>query len=164
MEEVFGLYRSLLYIVLHIFMYGVDIYSWGHYQVNYALISGQMGSQKVFLLSTMLAVPPIVGFIANSIFSHSKWYAQLIPLAVLLVFVVICIINDSSRYVIKRLCQSLYGVTFLDFFLVDQLTSQVPAMRGFVSYVCHYISPPSLHTFLHYAVAILPYGIRALQG
>lgn len=68
----------------------------------------------------------------------------------------------------------LYKVSFVDFFLADQLTSQVQAIRSLQFYVCYYIwgdfrkrsntsLDSSTYEHLYIAVAVIPFWLRLLQ-
>ncbi|RVW77968.1 Phosphate transporter PHO1-like 3 [Vitis vinifera] len=73
---------------------------------------------------------------------------ELLPLGLvmLVVVILICPFNiayRSSRFflltcLLHCLCAPLYKVTLPDFFLADQLTSQVQAIRSLEFYVCYY--------------------------
>uniref|UniRef100_A0A803L1U2 Uncharacterized protein n=1 Tax=Chenopodium quinoa TaxID=63459 RepID=A0A803L1U2_CHEQI len=195
LNNMFGLYSLFLYIILHMFMYAGDIYVWKRYRVNYPFIFNfkqgtDVGYREVFLLSNGLAVLALAGFLANSnIFiglaeSDSKNYAKLIPLVVLLVFLVVTfcpfnIIFRSSRFfLIKCLCRCIcapfYEVTLADFFLADQLTSQISAIRSIEFYICYYSRQDfpqgqskchkyGVYNAFYFVIAIIPYWIRCFQ-
>ncbi|KAG7985341.1 hypothetical protein I3843_03G020700 [Carya illinoinensis] len=110
---------------------------------------------------------------------------ELVPLGLLTVVILITIcplniIYRSSRFFLLRcafrcVCAPLYKVTLPDFFLADQLTSQVPAFRNLQFYVCYYgwgyFRKPSNNRCLesevsqafYFAVAIIPYWSRLIQ-
>lgn len=65
-------------------------------------------------------------------------------------------------------------VALADFFLADQLTSQVQAFRSLEFYICYYgsgdyahrdssCSSNEIYRTFHYIVAIIPYWSRLLQ-
>ncbi|KAB1208254.1 hypothetical protein CJ030_MR7G027333 [Morella rubra] len=183
------------YIVLHMLIYAADIYFWGLYRVNYPFIFGfkrgtELGYQEVFLLSTGLAVLASAGFLANlhldmdSSTQGYKTVTELVPLS-LVTFVLIItfcpfnIIYRSSRFFFIRcifhfICAPLYPVTLPDFFLADQLTSQVQAFRSIELYICYYglgkysrrqskcLSHGVYNTF-YFIVAVVPFWLRFLQ-
>ncbi|KAL2904023.1 Phosphate transporter PHO1-like protein 10 [Bienertia sinuspersici] len=181
-----------LYIVLHMLMYAVDIYFWKRYRVNYPFIFNfkqgrELGYREVFLLSAGLAVLALASFLANFNFLIGMKmgnFSKLIPLLVLLVFlgITFCpfnIIYRSSRYfLIKRLfrciCAPFYEVTLPDFFLADQLTSQVSAIRSIEFYICYYSQRGfpqgqskchdyGVYNAFYFVIAVIPYWIRCLQ-
>ncbi|XP_057530739.1 phosphate transporter PHO1 homolog 10-like [Amaranthus tricolor] len=195
MENMFGLYSLFLFIVLHMLMYAADIYFWKRYRVNYPFIFNfkqgtEQGYREVFLLGAGLAVLSLSSFLANFDMliglttenDHSP--AKFIPLIVLLVFlgITFCpfnIIYRSSRYFLiqclfRCICAPFYEVTLPDFFLADQLTSQVQAIRSIEFYICYYIhkgfpeGQSKCHSYgvynaFYFVVAIIPYWIRCFQ-
>ncbi|KAF3953958.1 hypothetical protein ACB098_03G176200 [Castanea mollissima] len=195
MENIFPLYTLFAYIVLHMLMYAANIYFWRRYRVNYPFIFGfkrgtELGYREVFLLSTGLAVLASAGFLANlqlDTDSSTRDYmtiTELVPL-VLVIFVLLitfCPLNilyRSSRFffikcIFRCICAPLYPVTLPDFFLADQLTSQVQAFRSFELYICYYslgeysrrqskcLSHGVYNTF-YFIVAVIPYWLRFLQ-
>ncbi|KAL9226185.1 hypothetical protein vseg_002026 [Gypsophila vaccaria] len=197
MENMFGLYSLFLYIVLHMLMYSIDIYLWKRYRVNYAFIFNfkqgtELGFQEVFLLSSGLAVLALTSFLANiNLIINLKTGAQdssifpkLIPLLLALVFLCIAfcpfkIIFRSSRFflikcVFHSICAPFYQVTLQDFFLADQLTSQIQAIRIIEFYICFYSRPGlvqgqskchdyGVYNAFYFVIAVIPYWIRFLQ-
>ncbi|KAG6719683.1 hypothetical protein I3842_03G019200 [Carya illinoinensis] len=196
MENIFPLYTLFGFIVLHMLMYSANIFFWKHYRVNYSFIFGfkqgtELDYREVFLLSSGLAVLALACVISNldmdmdpgaSIFGA---LTELVPLGLLTVVILITIcplniIYRSSRFFLLRCafrcaCAPLYKVTLPDFFLADQLTSQVPAFRNLQFYVCYYgwgyFRKPSNNRCLesevsqafYFAVAIIPYWSRLIQ-
>ncbi|KAG7985338.1 hypothetical protein I3843_03G020700 [Carya illinoinensis] len=176
--------------------YMENIFFWKHYRVNYSFIFGfkqgtELDYREVFLLSSGLAVLALACVISNldmdmdpgaSIFGA---LTELVPLGLLTVVILITIcplniIYRSSRFFLLRcafrcVCAPLYKVTLPDFFLADQLTSQVPAFRNLQFYVCYYgwgyFRKPSNNRCLesevsqafYFAVAIIPYWSRLIQ-
>ncbi|GMN41902.1 hypothetical protein TIFTF001_011116 [Ficus carica] len=145
MQSIFPLYSVFLYVVLHMLVYAADIYFWRKYRINYPFIFGfkrgtELGYREVFLLSTGLAVLALSGFLANlhldmdSSTQEFKKFTELVPLGLvtLVLLILFCpfdIIYRSSRFFFIRclfrcILAPLYPVTFLEFFLADQLTSQ----------------------------------------
>ncbi|KAG2714241.1 hypothetical protein I3760_03G017600 [Carya illinoinensis] len=196
MENIFPLYTLFGFIVLHMLMYSANIFFWKHYRVNYSFIFGfkqgtELDYREVFLLSSGLAVLALACVISNlemdmdpgaSIFGA---LTELVPLGLLTVVILITIcplniIYRSSRFFLLRcafrcVCAPLYKVTLPDFFLADQLTSQVQAFRNLQFYVCYYgwgyFRKPSNNRCLesevsqafYFAVAIIPYWSRLIQ-
>ncbi|KAH7857740.1 hypothetical protein Vadar_016033 [Vaccinium darrowii] len=113
-----------------------------------------------------------------------KDITELVPLGLLMLLlgVLLCplnIIYRSSRFFLLTclfhcLCAPLYKVTLPDFFLGDQLTSQVQALRSLQFYICYYgrgdykkrddacLGLDTYKTFL-FIVAAIPYLCRLLQ-
>uniref|UniRef100_A0A7N0TCF6 Uncharacterized protein n=1 Tax=Kalanchoe fedtschenkoi TaxID=63787 RepID=A0A7N0TCF6_KALFE len=168
MANIFPLYSLYGFLVLHLLLYGLDIYFWRRYRVNYPFIFGfkhgtELGYREVFLLSSGLAVLALASFL----------------IVVVITFLPFNVIYRSSRFFLIRcirrcICAPLYQVTLPDFFLADNLTSQVQAVRSFSLYVCYYglgefsrkqnkcHSHDGYNAF-YFIVAIIPYWIRLLQ-
>lgn len=195
MENMFPLYSLLGFIVLHMLMYGGNIYFWRRYRVNYAFIFGfkqgtELSYRQVFLLSFGLGVLALAGVIANLDMEMDpktldyKGITELIPvgLVVFVIVVLLCplnIIYRSSRFfflvcLFHCLCAPLYKVTLPDFFLADQLTSQVQAFRSLEFYICYYgwgdykrrqntCKTNDVFNTFYFIVAVIPYCSRLLQ-
>ncbi|KAF8369668.1 hypothetical protein HHK36_032307 [Tetracentron sinense] len=150
METMFPLYSLFGFIVLHILMYAANIYFWRRYRVNYPFIFG-------FKEGTELG------------------YRELV---LVITFCPFNIIYRSSRFFLLQcafhcLCAPFYKVTLPDFFLADQLTSQVQAIRCLEFYFCYYgwgdykrrenTCKTSIYNTFYFIVAVIPYLSRFLQ-
>ncbi|POO03486.1 SPX domain containing protein [Trema orientale] len=195
METMFPLYSLFGFIVLHMVMYAADVYFWRKYRVNYSFIFGfkpgtELGYREVLLpgfIVAALALGCVLSNLDMEMDPKTKDYkaiTELLPLMLLVsvVVVLICPLNivyRSSRYFfLTCLCHALlaplYKVTLPDFFLADQLTSQVQALRSVEFYICYYGWGDYKHrentckshdvykTFL-FLVAAVPYMSRLLQ-
>ncbi|KAF8408130.1 hypothetical protein HHK36_007272 [Tetracentron sinense] len=195
MENMFPLYSLFGFVVLHMLMYAVNIYFWRQFRVNYPFIFGfklgtELGYREVFLLSSGLAVLALASVLSNLDMEmdpkteNYKPFTELLPLGLVCLVLVItfCPINiiyRSSRFFLLKcafhcLCAPLYKVTLPDFFLADQLTSQVQAIRSLQFYICYYgwgdyklrqntcKSNDVFNTF-YFIVAVIPYLSRFLQ-
>ncbi|XP_057509115.1 phosphate transporter PHO1 homolog 3-like isoform X1 [Actinidia eriantha] len=195
MDNLFPLYSLFGFIILHMLMYAGNIYFWRRYRVNFTFIFGfkegtELRYREVLLLSVGVTVLAIVSVLANldmemdPITKDYKALTELVPLGlvVLLVLILLCpfnIIYRSSRYfllvcVFHCICAPLYKVTFPDFFLADQLTSQVQAFRSLEFYVCYYgwgdyklrqntCRKSDVYVTSTFIVAAIPYLSRLLQ-
>ncbi|KAM7491033.1 hypothetical protein LguiA_033954 [Lonicera macranthoides] len=195
MTTMFPLYSLFGFIVLHMIMYAANIYYWRRYRVNYTFIFGfkegtGLGHREVLLVGFALAVLALGCVHANLDMEMDprtgdyKAFTELLPLGlVVLVFAVLfCpfnVIYPSSRCFLLTclfhcICAPLYKVVLPDFFLADQLTSQVQALRNLEFYVCYYgwgdykrredscDTYPVFRTFL-FIVTAIPYWLRLLQ-
>ncbi|KAG6517295.1 hypothetical protein ZIOFF_020680 [Zingiber officinale] len=182
---------SLLF--LHLFLYGCNIFMWRKTRINYAFIfefahTKELKYREVFLICTT-AMTAVVGVMFAHLVliarGHSSTHVQAIPGFLFLMFMalLICpfdIVYRSSRYhflrVIRNIMLSpLYKVVMVDFFMADQLCSQVPMLRNMEFVTCYYITGSyrtqdygycmrSKHfKDLSYAVSFLPYYWRAMQ-
>ncbi|KAK4403027.1 Phosphate transporter [Sesamum angolense] len=195
METMFPLYSLFGFIVLHMMMYAANIYFWRRYRVNYSFIFGfkegtELGYREVLLLGFCLSVLALASVLANldmemdPVTQNYKAITELLPLGLVLLVVVIMlcplnIIYRSSRFfllvcIFHCVLAPLYKVSLPDFFLADQLTSQVQALRSLEFYICYYgwgdyklrenscKSSDVFNTF-SFIVAGVPYWWRLLQ-
>ncbi|MFS8028472.1 putative SPX domain-containing protein [Helianthus anomalus] len=193
METVYPLLSMFSLLFLHFFLYGCNIFMWRKTRINYSFIfelspTQELKYRDVFLICTM-SITAVVGvlFVHLSLMDKGYSYSQveLMPALLLLAFLVllVCpidIVYKSSRYrllsVLRNIILSpLYKVVMLDFFMADQLCSQVPMLRNFEYVGCYYITGSyktqdygyCVHTKnyrdLAYAVSFLPYYWRAMQ-
>lgn len=195
MDNIFPLYSLFGFVVLHMLMYSANIYFWKRYRINYAFIFGfkqgtELGYREVLLLASGLSVLALGGVLSNldmEMDPRTKSFTaitELIPLALLTLVLVIIfcpfnVIYRSSRYFLIHcalhcLFAPLYKVTLPDFFLADQLTSQVQALRNLEFYICYYgwgdfttrtntCSGSKVFESFYFVVAMIPYWFRFLQ-
>ncbi|XP_038889138.1 phosphate transporter PHO1 homolog 9-like isoform X2 [Benincasa hispida] len=195
MDNIFPLYSLFGFIVLHMLMYSANIYFWRRYHVNYTFMFGfkqgtELGYWEVFFLSSGLAVITLACVLSNLDMEadpRTRTFAAItesIPLALLiaLLCIIFCpfdIIYRSSRFFLVRsafhlVCAPFYKVSLQDFFLADQLTSQVQAYRSLQFYICYYMwgdfirrsnrcFQSKIFEAFFFVVAIIPYWIRTLQ-
>ncbi|KAK8655830.1 hypothetical protein V6N13_108396 [Hibiscus sabdariffa] len=160
METMFPLYSLFGFIVLHMLMYAINIFYWRKYRVNYAFIFGfkpgtELGYRQVFLLSFGLGALALASVLSNLDMEMDpktrdyEAFTELLPLM-------------------------LVVVTLPDFFLADQLTSQVQAIRSLEFYICYYgwgdfehrqntCKDNNVYKSFYFIVAVLPYMARFLQ-
>lgn len=193
LDKIVPLYSFYAYIVLHMLLYAANIYFWKHYKINYAFIFGfkqgtELSYREVFLLSNGLAMLVLAALLMHlHMNSRTEIYGtriEYVPLGLIMVllFITFCpfnIIYRSSRLflikcVFRCICAPLYKVTLPDFFLADQLTSQVEAIRSLEYYICYYTWIKSSHghntcqshnvynTF-YFILAVIPYWFRFFQ-
>ncbi|KZV41424.1 hypothetical protein F511_36222 [Dorcoceras hygrometricum] len=191
MAHITGIMFSLLF--LHFFLYGCNIFMWRKTRINYSFIfelstTKELNYRDVFLIcaASMTSVIGVL-FLHLSLVSRGYSYAQVqaIPGLLLLatLMLLVCpfnVIYKSSRYrllsVIRNIILSpLYKVVMLDFFMADQLCSQVPMLRNLEYVACYYITGSykaqdynycirtTYYRDLAYAVSFLPYYWRAMQ-
>ncbi|XP_073118650.1 phosphate transporter PHO1 homolog 3-like isoform X2 [Henckelia pumila] len=195
MDAVFPLYSLFGYIFLHMLMYGANTYFWKRFSVNYPFIFGfkpgtELGFREIFLVASGLSVLALAATLANLDMEMDQrterfqTLTELVPLGLVAVLLLITfcpfnIIYRSSRFFLVRcawrcILAPLYKVTMSDFFLADQLTSQVQAIRCIQFYIYYYIwgdfttrstTFVASNTFeiLYIIVAIIPFWSRVLQ-
>ncbi|XP_044492547.1 phosphate transporter PHO1 homolog 1-like [Mangifera indica] len=193
METVYPILSMFSLLFLHLFLYGCNIFMWRKTRINYSFIfelapTKELKYRDVFLICTtsMTAVVGVL-FIHLSLVTRGYSYSQVqaIPGLLLLIFLLllVCPFNifyKSSRYrflcVIRNIILSpLYKVLMLDFFMADQLCSQVPMLRNLEYVACYYMTGSyktqdygycmrtKHYQDFAYAVSFLPYYWRAMQ-
>ncbi|KAM7487458.1 hypothetical protein LguiB_024942 [Lonicera macranthoides] len=126
-------------------------------------VGTELGYREVFLLSTGLAVLALTTFLVILVITFCPFH----------------IIYSSSRFFLLQtmfhcICAPLYTVSLPDFFLADQLTSQVQAIRSIEFYTCYYgwgvrsqtrnkCHSHDVYNVFYIIVAVIPYWIRFLQ-
>ncbi|PPD72885.1 hypothetical protein GOBAR_DD30217 [Gossypium barbadense] len=195
METMFPLYSLFGFIVLHMLMYAANVYLWRRYRVNYAFIFGfkqgsELGYREVLLVSFGIAVLALTSVLSNldmEMDPKTKDYeafTEIIPLILVVIMFIILFLPFNILYRSSRLffltcsfhciCAPLYKVTLPDFFLADQLTSQVQALRSLESYICYYgwgdfrhrrntCNTSDVFNTFSFIVAVIPYWSRLLQ-
>ncbi|KAH6830391.1 hypothetical protein C2S53_007557 [Perilla frutescens var. hirtella] len=145
MESIFPLYSLFGFIILHLLMYGSNMYLWRRFRVNYPSIFGfkpetELGFREVLLIASALSVLSLAAVLSNldmEMDPRTLKYTtltELVPL-VLVIFVILAtfcpfnIFYHSSRFFLIRCvwhcaCAPFHKGNFTDFFLADQLTSQ----------------------------------------
>ncbi|KAM7270905.1 hypothetical protein ACFE04_030119 [Oxalis oulophora] len=194
METVYPVLSMFTLLFLHFFLYGCDIFMWKKARINYSFIfelapTKELKYRDVFLISTV-SMTVVVGVMFAHLAlltkgSYSFSQVQAIPGLLVLAFLIllVCpfnIIYKSSRFrflcVLRNIVLSpLYKVVMLDFFMADQLCSQVPMLRNLEYVACYYITGSyknqdwgycmrvKHYRTLAYAVSFLPYYWRAMQ-
>nr|KYP74679.1 Putative phosphate transporter 1 [Cajanus cajan] len=198
METVYPVFRKILCSVfallsLHLFMYGCNLFMWKNTRINYNFIfefspSTAMKHRDAFLMSTTLMTTVIGAMVLHLLLraAHfSPTQIDAIPGILLLFFValLICpfdIFYRPTRYCFIRVirnivCSPFYKVLLVDFFMADQLTSQIPLLRHLETAGCHIFGrvfkthhPETCHSGrlymeITYIISFLPYYWRALQ-
>ncbi|KAL7091100.1 hypothetical protein ACP275_12G084200 [Erythranthe tilingii] len=193
METVYPVLSMFSLLFLHLFLYGCNIVMWRKTRINYSFIfelspTNKLTQNGIFLIcSTSMAA--VVGIFFAHLSLVAKGYSfsrvQAIPGIMLLGFILVLVcpfnvIYKSSRYrfisVVRNIIFSpLYKVVMLDFFMADQLCSQVPMLRELEYVACYYITGSyknqdyqycmrnTYYRDLAYAVSFLPYYWRSMQ-
>ncbi|XP_050203478.1 phosphate transporter PHO1 homolog 3-like [Mercurialis annua] len=195
MTTMFPLYSLFAFIVLHLLMYAVNIYFWIRYRVNYSFIFGfkqgtELGYRNIFFLGFGIATLALISVLLNldmemdpKTKDYQQW-TELLPMFVVIALIVlVClplnILYRPARFfflacIFHCIAAPLYKVTLPDFFLADQLTSQVQAIRSLEFYICYYgwgdyklrdntCDFSNEFTKYSYIVAAIPYWTRLLQ-
>ncbi|XP_006643658.1 phosphate transporter PHO1-1-like [Oryza brachyantha] len=191
METVYPVFSMFSLMFLHLFLYGCNMVAWRKTRINYSFIfefapRRELKYRDVFLVCTAsMAVIVGVMFAHLSLAVRGYHAAQAIPGFLLMGFLLVLfcpfnIVYRSSRFQFLRILRNivlspLYKVVMIDFFMADQLCSQVPMLRSLEYVACYYISGSyktqeygyCINTKhirdLAYAVSFLPYYWRAMQ-
>ncbi|KAJ6800569.1 phosphate transporter PHO1-3 [Iris pallida] len=193
METVYPIFSMFSLLFLHLFLYGCNIFMWRKMRINYSFIfefalTKELKYRDVFLICTT-SMTVVVGVMFAHLALVAKGYSstqvQAIPGILLLMFLVVLVcpfnvVYRSSRYCFLRIIRHivltpLYKVVMVDFFMADQLCSQVPTLRSLEYVTCYYVTgsyksqdygfcmSAGHYRDLAYAVSFLPYYWRAMQ-
>ncbi|KAI4379172.1 hypothetical protein MLD38_005502 [Melastoma candidum] len=193
METVYPVLSMFSLLFLHLFLYGCNIFVWKKTRINYSFILELCQTKELKYRDVFLICAASMTVVVGVLFSHlsllEKGYSysqvKAIPGLLLLAFVTVLvspanILYRSSRYRFLRVMRNiilspLYKVVMLDFFMADQLCSQVPMLRYLEYITCYYITGSFKtqdygycmrtrhYRELAYAVSFLPYYWRAMQ-
>ncbi|TXG56548.1 hypothetical protein EZV62_017861 [Acer yangbiense] len=195
MDNLFPLYSLFGFLVLHMIMYGINIFYWRKYRVNYSFIFGfkqgtELGYRQIFLVSFGIAVLALLTVIGNLDMEadpktqNYNGFTESFPLILVILLIVLLFMPFNFLYRSSRfffltclfhcIAAPLYKVTLPDFFLADQFTSQVQALRSLEFYICYYGTGDVAHrsnkcksydvyTVFFFIVAVIPYMSRLLQ-
>lgn len=192
-ETVYPVFSMFALLSLHLFMYGCNLFLWKATRINYNFIfefqaSTALKYRDAFLICTCMMTAVVSAMVLHLIlvsngFSPSQ--VDSIPGILLLIFIglLICPLNifyRSTRYCFLRVirnivCSPLYKVLMVDFFMADQLTSQIPLLRHMESTACYFLAGSvktheykicksgKLYRELAYVISFAPYYWRAMQ-
>ncbi|KAI8560837.1 hypothetical protein RHMOL_Rhmol04G0286700 [Rhododendron molle] len=193
METVYPVFSMFALLSLHLFMYGCNLFLWKSSRINYNFIfefqpSTALKYRDAFLICTSLMTAVVAAMVIHLVLLSSGFSPQqvdAIPGILLLMFItlLICPLNilyRSTRFCFLRVMRNIvfspfYKVLMVDFFMADQLTSQIPLLRYMESTAC-YIIAGSFKTNRHetcksgkfyreaaYFISFAPYFWRAMQ-
>ncbi|KAK9072419.1 hypothetical protein SSX86_008853 [Deinandra increscens subsp. villosa] len=192
-ETVYPVFSMFALLSLHLFMYGCNLFLWKATRINYNFIfefqsSTALKYRDAFLICTCMMTAVVSAMVLHLIlvskgFSPSQ--VDGIPGILLLIFIglLLCPLNifyRSTRYCFLRVirnifCSPLYKVLMVDFFMADQLTSQIPLLRHMESTACYFLvgsfkthdyqtcKSGKLYRELAYVISFAPYYWRAMQ-
>ncbi|XP_057486634.1 phosphate transporter PHO1-like [Actinidia eriantha] len=193
METVYPIFSMFALLSLHLFMYGCNLFMWKSTRINCNFIfefqhSTALKYRDAFLICTSLMTAVVAAMVihllllSNGVSPHQ---VDAIPGILLLSFIIllICPLNifyRPTRYCFLRVirnivCSPFYKVLMVDFFMADQLTSQIPLLRHMESTACYFIAGSfkthryemcksgKLYRELAYVISFAPYYWRAMQ-
>ncbi|KAM0013601.1 putative SPX domain-containing protein [Helianthus debilis subsp. tardiflorus] len=192
-ETVYPVFSMFALLSLHLFMYGSNLFLWKATRINYNFIfefqaTTALKYRDAFLIGTCMMTAVVSAMVLHLIlvsngFSPSQ--VDTIPGILLLIFIglLVCPLNifyRPTRYCFLRvirniICSPLYKVLMVDFFMADQLTSQIPLLRHMESTACYFLAGSfktheyqtcksgKLYRELAYVISFAPYYWRAMQ-
>eukprot|EP00898_Chlorokybus_atmophyticus_P006115 jgi/Chlat1/6504/Chrsp45S05998 len=196
-EAVFPFYRGFILLMLHLYLYGVNLVLFTRCKINYPFIfdfhvSTALRPQEVLFFVAACSAPLLGGQALQVLIqsSSNRFHlgaasADIIPVVLLGVYFLVLlypfnVFYRSSRLFFLRTLYKLltapcHRVRLADFFLGDQLTSQVRFLYDLQFSVCYYFSgeyatrnfrtiqeDPVFKDF-SYIVGCLPFFCRAMQ-
>ncbi|KAK8571920.1 hypothetical protein V6N12_027988 [Hibiscus sabdariffa] len=193
METVYPVFSVFALFSLHLFLYGCNLLMWKNTRINYNFIfefapNTALKYRDAFLICTTLMTSVVGALVIHLLLSaaaFSPTHVDTIPGILLLVFItlLVCpfdIFYRPTRYCFLRIirniiCSPLYKVLMVDFFMADQLTSQIPLLRHLESTACNFLAGSfkthqystckngQLYRQLVYVISFSPYYWRAMQ-
>ncbi|KAL8227383.1 hypothetical protein R6Q57_017215 [Mikania cordata] len=192
-ETVYPVFSMFVLLSLHLFMYGCNLFLWKATRINYNFIfefqaATALKYRDAFLICTCIMTAVVSAMVLHLVlvskgFSPSQ--VDTIPGILFLIFIglLVCPLNifyRSTRYCFLRVirnivCSPLYKVLMVDFFMADQLTSQIPLLRHMESTACYFLAGSfktheyqtcksgKLYRELAYVISFAPYYWRAMQ-
>ncbi|KAI8031815.1 hypothetical protein LOK49_LG01G03739 [Camellia lanceoleosa] len=159
-DKLHFFYSLFGYIVLHMIMYAGNTYFRKRFWINYPFLFGfklgtELGYREVLLLGSGLAILTLAGVISNLDMDMDPR-------------------TRSFRTITELVPLGLVTFTLPNFFLADQFTSQVQALRSLEFYICYYgwedfkrrsNKCNQSDTFKNFCivVSVIPYWLRSLQ-
>ncbi|XP_074592009.1 phosphate transporter PHO1-2-like [Curcuma longa] len=194
MEIVYPIFSMFALISLHIFLYGCNILAWRGCRINHNFIfefspSTALKHRDAFLISASLMTVVVAALVAHLLLRSagvlSQQHVDTIPGALLLVLTVLLflpfnIFYRSTRYCFLRVIRNIifspmYKVLMVDFFMADQLTSQIPLLRHLELATCYFMisgfkvqpyetcTRSQQYKLMAYIISFFPYYWRAMQ-
>ncbi|XP_050218696.1 phosphate transporter PHO1 [Mercurialis annua] len=192
-ETVYPVFSVFALLSLHLFMYGCNLFMWKSTRINYNFIfefqpNTSLKYRDAFLICTTFMTSVVSAMVIHLLLranGFSPTHVDAIPGILLLIFIALLIcpfdfLYRPTRYCFLRIIRNivfspLYKVLMVDFFMADQLTSQIPLLRHLESTTCYFLagslkthrfetcSNGILYRELAYVISFLPYYWRAMQ-
>ncbi|XP_057783527.1 phosphate transporter PHO1-like [Salvia miltiorrhiza] len=193
METVYPIFSMFALLSLHLFMYGCNLLMWKNSRINYNFIfefqpSNALKYRDAFLICTSLMTAVVGALVLHLVLLSTGFFpheVDLIPGILLLcaLLLLVCPLNvfyRPTRYCFLRvirniICSPFYKVLLVDFFMADQLTSQIPLLRHLEAVSCYLIAggfkvqrfemckSGKMYRELAYVISFAPYYWRAMQ-
>ncbi|KAI9194678.1 hypothetical protein LWI28_008116 [Acer negundo] len=193
MEIVYPVFSVFALLCLHLFMYGCNLFMWKSTRINCNFIfefspTTALKYRDAFLICTTFMTAVVGAMVVHLLLRASGFLpsqVDAIPGVILLfsICLLICpfdIFYRPTRYCFLRIlrniiCSPFYKVLMVDFFMADQLTSQIPLLRHLETTACYFMAGSfkthryetckngRLYRELAYVISFLPYYWRAMQ-
>uniref|UniRef100_A0ACD5ZE86 Uncharacterized protein n=1 Tax=Avena sativa TaxID=4498 RepID=A0ACD5ZE86_AVESA len=191
MEVVYHVFSMFALISLHCFLYGCNLFMWKSTRINQNFIfdfapNTALTHRDAFLMSASIMCTVVAALVINLFLRNAGVsYANAVPgaLIVLSTGLLVCPFNvfyRSTRYCFMRVLRNIvfspfYKVLMADFFMADQLTSQIPLLRHMEFAACYFMAGSfranpyetctnsQNYKHLAYVISFLPYYWRAMQ-
>ncbi|XVF28566.1 hypothetical protein REPUB_Repub15cG0040900 [Reevesia pubescens] len=193
MEAVYPVFSVFALLSLHLFLYGCNLFMWKNTRINYTFIFEFVPSTTLKYRDALLICTTFMTSVVGAMVIHlllraggfSPTHVDTIPGILLLIFIalLVCpfdIFYRPTRYCFLRIigniiCSPFYKVLMVDFFMADQLTSQIPLLRHLESTACYFLAGSfktheyatckngKLFRQFAYVISFLPYYWRAMQ-
>lgn len=191
MEVVYHVFSMFALISLHCFLYGCNLFMWKSTRINQNFIfdfapNTALTHRDAFLMSASIMCTVVAALVINLCLRNAgASYANAVPgaLIVLSTGLLVCPFNvfyRSTRYCFMRVLRNIvfspfYKVLMADFFMADQLTSQIPLLRHMEFAACYFMAGSfranpyetctnsQNYKHLAYVISFLPYYWRAMQ-
>ncbi|KAI3442110.1 uncharacterized protein J3R85_001708 [Psidium guajava] len=192
-EIVYPLFSAFALFSLHLFMYGCNLFMWKRTRINYNFIcefspTTALKYRDAFLICTA-SMTTVVGAMVIHLLLLTNGFpssrVNAIPGVILLIYILLLVCPFSvfyrpTRYCFIRvmrniICSPFVKVLMVDFFMADQLTSQIPLLRHVESTACYFLAGSfgtrqymtcksgRLYRELAYVISFSPYYWRAMQ-
>ncbi|KAF7091930.1 hypothetical protein CFC21_094471 [Triticum aestivum] len=190
-EVVYHVFSIFALISLHCFLYGCNLFMWKSTRINQnfifdfvpntALTHRDAFLMSAFIMCTVVTVLVINLFLINACVPYTNAVpGALIVLSAGLLFCPFNVFYRSTRYCFMRIMRKIifspfYKVVMADFFMADQLTSQIPLLRHTEFAACYFMAGSfraypyetctknQQYKHLAYVISFLPYYWRAVQ-
>ncbi|XP_065861855.1 phosphate transporter PHO1 [Euphorbia lathyris] len=192
-ETVYPVFSVFALLSLHLFMYGCNLFMWKNTRINYNFIfefqpTTALKYRDAFLICTTFMTSVVSAMVIHLLLRANGFlpnHVDAIPAILLLIFLALLIcpfdfFYRPTRYCFLRVlrnivCSPFYKVLMVDFFMADQLTSQIPLLRHLESTACYFLAGSfrtheygtckngRLYRELAYVISFLPYYWRAMQ-
>ncbi|CAN1760269.1 Phosphate transporter PHO1 [Linum perenne] len=192
-ETVYPVFSVFALLSLHLFMYGCNLFMWKETRINYNFIfefqpTTSLKYRDAFLICTTFMTSVVAAMVLHLLLRASGFspsQVDAIPGVLLLIFFafLICpfdVLYRPTRYYFIRVIRNIvfspfYKVLMVDFFMADQLTSQIPLLRHMESTACYFLAGSfrthkyetcntgRLYREIVYVISFSPYYWRAMQ-